>query len=545
MSEITLYRARRILTMNPRQPVATHVAVRDGRILAVGDADCVAGWGKARHDDGLADTVLMPGFVEAHSHLMAGGVWRFTYAGYHRRTAPDGGVWEGLTDIDAVLGRLRKADATLGRDETLVAWGFDPIFLEGERLSRRDLDTVSTARPVVVLHSNFHMITVNGAALALARYDRGSNVEGIGKDAQGEPTGEIRGMAAMFPILRRLGLDFRALARAESALPPFAETARRCGVTTATDLMNELVPEEAQRMRAVTGRADFPLRLFVAKSAHTAPPHEIAEEALALAKLSSDKLRLGACKIIVDGSVQAFSAQLRWPGYYRVPDHSVWNMPPEKLAETLDVLNARGLQVHIHTNGDLATEVALNAVERALDRHPRPDHRHTLQHCQLPDRAQFERMAKLGLCANLFANHVFYFGDKHADMTLGPDRVQRLANCRTALESGVRLAIHSDAPVTPMGPLFTAWCAVNRVSSSGRLINAAERLTVQEALEAITLGAAYTLRMEGEIGSIETGKRADFAVLADDPVAIGAERLKDLRVLGTVVDGVPFLGETR
>jgi predicted amidohydrolase YtcJ len=542
MSEITLYRARRILTMNPRQRVATHVAVRDGRILAVGDADCVAGWGKARHDDRLADAVLMPGFVEAHAHLMAGGVWRFTYAGYHRRVAPDGGVWDGLTEIDAVLGRLRAAEAALGRDETLVAWGFDPIFLEGERLSRRDLDTVSATRPVVVLHSNFHMITVNGAALALARYDRGSNVEGIGKDADGEPTGEIRGMAAMFPILRRLGLDFRALTRAESALAPFAETARRCGVTTATDLLNELVPEEAQRMRAVTGRADFPLRLFVAKSAHTAPPHDIAEEAIALAKLSSDKLRLGACKIIVDGSVQAFSAQLRWPGYYRVPDHSVWNMPPEKLEETIEILNARGLQVHIHTNGDLATEVALNAVERALDRHPRPDHRHTLQHCQLPERAQFQRMAKLGLCANLFANHIFYFGDKHAEMTLGPDRVQRLANCRTALESGVRLAIHSDAPVTPMGPLFTAWCAVNRLSSSGRLINEAERLTVQEALEAITLGAAFTLRMEGEIGSIETGKRADFAVLADDPTEIGAERLKDVRVLGTVVDGIPFLG---
>ncbi len=298
-------------------------------------------------------------------------------------------------------------------------------------------------------------------------------------------------------------------------------------------------------MRAVTGRADFPLRLFVAKSAHTAPPHDIAEEALALARLSSDKLRLGACKIIVDGSVQAFSAQLRWPGYYRVPDHSVWNMPPEKLEQTIEILNARGLQVHIHTNGDLATEVALNAVERALDRHPRPDHRHTLQHCQLPDRAQFQRMAKLGLCANLFANHIFYFGDKHAEMTLGPDRVQRLANCRTALESGVRLAIHSDAPVTPMGPLFTAWCAVNRRSSSGRTINAAEALSVQEALEAITLGAAYTLRMEGEIGSIETGKRADFAVLADDPATIGAERLKDVRVLGTVVDGEPFLGEPR
>jgi len=369
MSQITLYRARRILTMNPRQRSATHVAVRDGRILAVGDAACADGWGEPVRDERFADAVLTPGFVEAHSHLMAGGVWRFTYAGFHRRVAPDGGTWEGLTDIDAVLGRLREADARLGKDDVLVAWGFDPIFLRTERLARRHLDSVTDARPVVVLHSNFHMITVNSAALALARYDRGSNVEGIGKDADGEPSGEIRGMAAMFPILRRLGLDFRALARAESALPPFAETARRCGVTTASDLMNELTAEEVQRMRAVTGRADFPLRLYVAKSAHTAPPDDIAEEAAAIARLSTDKLRVGACKIIVDGSVQAFSAQLRWPGYYRVPDHSVWNMPPEKLAETVDVLNARGLQVHIHTNGDLATEMALQAIAR-VDRTP-------------------------------------------------------------------------------------------------------------------------------------------------------------------------------
>ncbi|MBL8700106.1 MAG: amidohydrolase [Alphaproteobacteria bacterium] len=540
MTETTIFRARRVLTMDPQRPAATRIAVREGRILAVGDDDAIADWGPARRDDRFADKVLMPGFVEGHSHLMAGGVWRFTYAGYHGRIAPDGGQWHGLPDIEAVMQRLAQAEAKLSADDVLVAWGFDPIFLAGERLGRRHLDRISAVRPVVVLHSNFHMITVNSAALALAKYDRGSNVEGIGKDPRGEPTGEIRGMAAMFPILRRLGLDFRQLARAESALPPFARTARRVGVTTATDLMNELTPDEVARMRAITGRDDFGLRLYVAMSAHTAPPAEVARQALELRPLSSDKLRVGACKIIVDGSVQAFSAQLRWPGYFKVPDHSVWNMPPEKLDETVDVLNAAGLQVHIHTNGDLATEVALNAVERALDRHARPNHRHTLQHCQIPDRAQFRRMGRLGLCANLFANHVFYFGDVHHDLTMGPDRAQRLASCRTALECGVPLAIHSDAPVTPMGPLFTAWCAVNRRTSSGRLLGARERLTVDEALRAVTLGAAYTLGMDGEIGSIEVGKRADFAVLEDDPTAVGAEALKDVRVWGTVVGGLPF-----
>lgn len=541
MTETTIFRARRIITMDPRRPEATRVAVRDGRILAIGDAAAIADWGPAKHDDRFVDKILLPGFVEAHSHLMAGGVWRFTYAGYHARVAPDGTVWAGLTDIEAVLARLAQADAALAtKDETLVAWGFDPIFLTTERLNRDHLDRISTTRPIVVLHSNFHMITVNSAALALAQYDRGSNVEGIGKDKRGEPTGEIRGMAAMFPILRRLGLDFRALARSESALLPFARTAQRVGVTTATDLMNELTPDEVTRMRAISGRDEFGLRLFVAMSAHTAPPADIARQALEIRRMSTDKLRVGACKIIVDGSIQAFSAQLRWPGYYKVPDHSVWNMPPEKLTEMIGALNEAGLQVHIHTNGDLATEMALQAVELALDRCARPDHRHTLQHCQIPDRAQFRRMARLGLCVNLFANHIFYFGDVHHDLTMGPDRAMRLSACRTALESGVPLAIHSDAPVTPMGPLFTAWCAVNRRTASGRLLNARERLTIDEALRAVTLGAAYTLKMDGEIGSIEVGKRADFAVLEDDPTAIGAEALKDARVWGTVVGGRPF-----
>ncbi|MBM3525108.1 MAG: amidohydrolase family protein, partial [Alphaproteobacteria bacterium] len=236
MPETTILTARRVITMDPRCPSATRVAVRDGRILAVGDDDAMADWGPAKRDDRFADKVLMPGFVEAHSHLMAGGVWRFTYAGYHARTAPDGTRWEGLRDIDAVMTRLAEADKRLTDGETLVAWGFDPIFLTSERLHRGHLDRIATARPVVVLHSNFHMITVNSAALALARYDRGSNVEGIGKDRTGEPTGEIRGMAAMFPILRRLGIDFRELTRADSSLPPFARTAQRVGVTTATDL---------------------------------------------------------------------------------------------------------------------------------------------------------------------------------------------------------------------------------------------------------------------------------------------------------------------
>jgi predicted amidohydrolase YtcJ len=162
----------------------------------------------------------------------------------------------------------------------------------------------------------------------------------------------------------------------------------------------------------------------------------------------------------------------------------------------------------------------------------------------MADRAQLQRMKTLGMCANFFANHHFYWGDAHYDMTLGPDRAQRMNPCRSAQEIGVPYTIHSDAPVTPLGPMHVAWCAVNRLTASGRLLGDYERIDVHSALRAVTLGAAYTLHLEGEIGSIETGKRADFAVLDHDPLAIAPERLKDVTVWGTVQGGRVFEATT-
>ena len=144
------------------------------------------------------------------------------------------------------------------------------------------------------------------------------------------------------------------------------------------------------------------------------------------------------------------------------------------------------------------------------------------------------------MCVNLFPNHHFYWGDQHYGTTLGPERAERMNACASALAAGVPMAMHSDAPVTPLGPLFTAWCAVNRRTASGRLLGAAERIGVAEALRAITVGAAYTLHLDGELGSIACGKRADFAVLEDDPLEIAPENLKDVRIWGTVQGGRLF-----
>jgi predicted amidohydrolase YtcJ len=196
--------------------------------------------------------------------------------------------------------------------------------------------------------------------------------------------------------------------------------------------------------------------------------------------------------------------------------------------------------VHTHTNGDEATALALDCMQQALAAQPAPDHRFILQHCQLADAAQFRRIKSLGMGVNLFANHLYYWGEQHRAVTVGPERADRMNACRTALDAGVPLAVHSDAPITPLAPLFTAWCAANRLSSEGRVMGASECISVMEALHAVTLGAAWTLRLDGEIGSIECGKRADFCVLTQDPTALPALGLKDIPVWGTVQGGRVF-----
>jgi predicted amidohydrolase YtcJ len=289
----------------------------------------------------------------------------------------------------------------------------------------------------------------------------------------------------------------------------------------------------------VTGEDDFPVRLV---PAYIGLDGSLTREAgiarvKARQQLNTEKLHFGLVKIVADGSIQGFTARLRWPGYFNGAPNGIWILPPAELKATILDFHAAGLQLHIHTNGDEATQVAIDGVEQALAAHPRPDHRHTLQHCQMADAAQFDRMGRLGMCANLFANHLYYWGDAHYTLTMGPDRADRMDGCATALRHGVPLAIHSDAPITPLGPLFTAWCAVNRITSSGRVLGESERIGVAEALYAITMGAAFTLRMDDRIGSIEVGKYADFCVLADDPTQVAPEALKDVRIVGTVLGG--------
>ena len=536
----TIFSAKKILTMNSYQPVATHVAVRDSRILGVGSLDELGYWGDYTLNEIFADKILVPGFVEAHCHAMNGSVWENTYVGFFDRTDPNGRLWPGIKTLDGVVERLIEIEHTLDDpEETLVAWGFDPIyFTDGVRMNLEHLDQVSRDRRILVQHSNGHLLNASRKVLELAGIDSTTDVEGVMKDADGNPTGELGEMAAQYMAYKVT--DVRRFDGINSKdLWTFANTATNVGVTTATDLHARVQDQNIQSYVEVTQNTDYPLRLVPAAAALTMSIQDGPAHVSKLKQHNNDKLYLGLCKIMTDGSIQGFTGRLKWPGYINGKPNGIWNLPPQTLTDMVEAYHAAGLQMHMHTNGDEASELMINAIEAALHKNPRPDHRHTLTHCQMADEAQFRRMAQLGICSNLFTNHIYYWGDQHYSLTMGPDRASRMDACGTAKRLGVPYTIHSDAPVTPLDPLFTAWCAVNRQTASGRVLGPSERIEVHDALHAITLGAAFTLHLDHLVGSIESGKFADFAVLEDDPTDVPVEALKDIAVWGTVVDGTP------
>ena len=538
----TIYSAKRIITMNPARPFATHIAVKDGKILGTGVLDELSKWGEFQLDDIFKNKIIMPGFVEGHAHTMEGTLWRYVYCGFFDRTDPDGKTWEGAKTLDTVLERLIEADKKI-KEPTLPlsGWQLDPIYMNNKRVSRRDLDKVSTTRPIGIMHASGHIMNVNSKALELGGLMKaGINHPGIPLDKDGYPTGELYGPDAMTPIGVHVGFNRSMTDSDEDGLIAFGKLCVRTGVTTVTDLAARLTEEGVEAMLRITSEKNYPTRVVPLKVFLAATPKETIEFAKSLKKKSTDRLRLGRIKAVADGSIQGFSARMRWPGYHNGAPNGLWYTAPDQLSELYELALVAGIQVHTHTNGDEATEMALDMLEGALKKHSSPDHRFTLQHCQLADAAQFRRMKKLEMCVNLFANHHYYWGDEHYKLTVGPDRALRMNACKTALNTGVPMAIHSDAPVTPLGPLFTAWCAVNRLTASGRVQGEEERITIENAMYAITLGAAYTLHMDDEVGSLETGKRADFAILEEDPYLCDPDELKNVKVWGTMQGGRVF-----
>lgn len=543
---ITIFPARKVITMHPERPEATAVAVMDGRILGVGDAKALAedvrALGQSVVDDSFADKILMPGIVEAHTHLVIPALeYDNHFVSQVPWPDPAGGFFPTYPDKAAVLQRLRELDAQLPPGALLWGTHYDDNEAGGY-LHRDELDAISTERPILVSNMVFHRFWGNTRLLEMTGVLGEDPLPScLGLDEDGRPNGTLvegRGfLIAARACPEILDLTMEKLRR---IMPLF----RRQGVTTVTEMTAGSRPSlsaELELFQQLLEVEDHGLRCVSYPHMHRLAEREGSVEA-AVARLEylmavgSDRLRVGGAKLYHDGSIISHTCPVDWPGYWdgTPPPHMQYS--PEEIRRFILELHKRGISAIVHTNTNLAVETVLSAVAEAQARYARPDIRHRVEHCYTMTTAQLHRAKAQGVAVQFFTPQIYYYGDSHVRV-LGLDRAENLTPVGTAQRLGVSWGFHSDPPGTPPLPWTAAWATVRRTTRSGRVLGQGQCVSVADALRAMTLEAAWQLHMDDSLGSIEFGKKADFCVLEADPLSMAPDDIKDMPVWGTVVDG--------
>ncbi len=521
-----------VVTLDAEDRVVEALAVTGQRITAAGSADVLRAWAAKEGAEvvELGGRALLPGFIDAHGHFPGAG---FEVLAEDLNSPPIGDV----RSLDELLGRLRERAAATDAGDWVLGMGYDDTLLaEGRHPTRADLDAVTTEHPLAALHISGHLASANSRALAWLGYDASTpDPEGgrIRRDAAGEPDGVLE-ESAMEPLAEVLFKP--SLLDTWRVLRSATELYLAAGVTTA---QNGFATREQVRGLVLASRLGL-LRLRV-----VAWPDEVAADAIADGELGVGGvdplwLRIGAVKLVADGSIQGYTGYLSEP--YHVPPgddpgyRGYPRIPREALIERVGRQHARGEQLAVHGNGDASIDDILDALEAAKRETPRPDARPVIVHAQMARDDQLDRMAGLGAIPSFFVLHTYYWGDRHRDIFMGPERAARMSPTRSAEERGLRFTLHADTPVVPMEPLRVVWAAVNRRSASGAPIGEAQRIGVVRALRGVTLDAARQHFEEADKGSLEKGKLADLVVLdrspLDDPAGIDR-----IRVLETWVGG--------
>lgn len=547
----TIFVANKIITMDPSNSEATAVAVKDQRIYSVGTLESMQTWmkpGTFTVNTQFANATITPGMIEAHSHWsMLIMLLAQPYVGFYDALGYNAAVLPGIPTKAGVITALKAEEKKLtDPNAVLFAWGYDPSLLNNNELTAADLDAISSTRPIFVLNASGHIGYANTVILNKAGYTAATQTPGVMKNKDGKLSGVLMEMAAMEPALLPFLPAFFTPDRVKTGIAGTGALAQRVGLTTASDLFFGGGTEATILPALQQAAADpsYPVRVvaiygapIITEMEQRVPGSGMAH-LKALTQSSTDKLRFSGVKFVSDGSIQGFTARINWPGYFDGHSNGIFNISTQDLkAQALPFWQA-GYPIHVHVNGNEATDSALDTLEYLQTQAPRRNPLFVLEHDQMSSTEQFKRAKSLGASVNLFSNQIYYWGDFHKTNTLGPDRASAMDNAAEAKRAGLIYSFHSDAPITPLGPLHSMWAAVNRMTASGAVLGTDARISTEDALRAVTIHAAYLLGFEKDLGSIEIGKQADFTVLARNPLVEPPQSLKDIPVVATVQGGI-------
>jgi predicted amidohydrolase YtcJ len=558
----TVYTGGPILTINDAAPRAEAVAVKNGRIIAVGAlSDMDTHRGESTKTVDLAGRAMLPGFVDSHGHVVMGGLQALSA---NLLAPPDGEVRD-IASLQAALRSWAEKNAEIvEKVNMIVGFGYDNAQLaELRHPTRQDLDAVSGDIPIIIVHQSGHLGVANSKALELGKIDATTEPPPGGvirKDADGEPNGvleEYAFFAVLVPMLGSLGNE-GVVAFTKAGANLWASY----GYTTGQDGRSS--PQIVEALREVGAAGELPIDVVAFPDVLEARDY-IADN---VSQEYKDRVRVGGCKLTIDGSPQGFTALRDRPYYDPVGDY-----PPgyagyaaitmDQTRDAVDWCYENNVQIITHANGEGASDMLIAAIEAAQEKHGRDDRRPVLIHGQFVREDQIDSYKRLGVFPSLFPMHTFYWGDWHRDHTTGPVNAENISPTGWVRQREMRFGTHHDAPVAFPDSMRVLSATVTRRTRSGDILGPHQRVDVMTALKAMTIWPAWQHFEENDKGSIEAGKRADFVILSEDPTAVNPETLAEIDVLVTIKDGevvyeangeerksarvpsmIPFIGET-
>ncbi len=518
----TIFFGGDIITVNDRQPEAEAVAVKDGKIVYVGDKKGAFDWkGENTNLVDLQGKTLLPGFINPHTHITLDAI-------VSASTDVSPFKYKTIKEVIEVLKEAVKKGPVL-------AWGYDPSLMSdpGE-LNFETLDAISKDTPIVVVNKSGHIAYGNRKAFEIAKVtDQTPNP--VGGSYQRDKEGHLTGVGYEVPAVGRLVSAVNNLSTDElskltrQALKVFADA----GYTTVTDLALGLpvpTPEEhIKLLRDASVGPDASVRIqgyMVTNLLDKIPD---------LRKQNTDMFKILGLKIWADGSIQGYTAAMK-EDYKDQETKGKLNFTQDQLTEIVKNARKQGIQVAVHANGDQAVEDTLQAFEKAQEAYPSDDARFRIEHASIVDPGQWKRIAKLKATPSFTEYHVYYWGDVFQDKILGESRTELLDAAQTAKDLGLKFSFNDDT-LGPPNPLLFLQVAATRKTDDGRVLNAKEKISVDDAIKGLTLYPAWQSFRENELGSIETGKYADFVILDQNPRKIDVNQIKDIKISGRWLNG--------
>lgn len=543
-SQTIVYTAKEIITLDPNSSIHQAIAIKGDRIIAVGSlSELQATLANTPFvvDEQLSNKVLVPGLINQHEHPALAALTMSTQILAIEDWEIGGRVYPRAIDAEDYQQKLKVLVAKHGEDdEMFYSWGYHRLW-HGE-LSRQDLDRISKTVPIAVWQRSGHEFIFNSKALEYLAIDQ-AMVDSFNDSARAQvdyARGHFweQGAMMLLPVLMKdMASPFRYIA----SLKEVRDYWHAAGSTHVVE-PGGLTHAYLQKMHNfVFGDDDTPYHMdYIPDGKSLAFDHidgDLLGETEKILDWGSGMSRFypKQIKLFADGAI--FSQLMKMKDGYLDGHHGEWIMNPDVLETAFATYWDAGYQIHVHQNGDAGLDLVLDIIEANLKRNPREDHRTVIVHFGFSTKEQVQRIKELGIIVSANPYYTVALADTYSEVGIGPERAQEMVRLGDLARAGVSFSLHSDMPMAPGKPMFLVWSAVNRSTLNNNIVGPDQRISAEQALRAVTIEAAYSMRLEKDFGSLEAGKFANITVLDENPLTVDPMTIKDIGIWGTIHEG--------